>query len=154
MNTTKIRMLEFFSGIGGMRLSLEKALLFRGGVMLAWVARCLSFFKVEHWLLLLLLRLAWFVGWTRLRRLDTGIWWYYEVVGRGGFSKDAANHKSSIFYFNQVYQRNPPWVLKCIHKWDFGFWKQSNFKAFFRPSTLKTQLHCHPGTVQARKVCS
>ena len=48
---------------------LEKALLFRGGVMLARVARCHSVFKVEHWLLLLLLRLAWFVGRTRLRRL-------------------------------------------------------------------------------------
>ena len=41
---------------------LEKALLFRGGVMLTWVVRCHSVFKVEHWLLLLLLRLAWFVG--------------------------------------------------------------------------------------------
>ena len=48
---------------------LEKALLFRGGVMLARVTRCHSVFKVEHWLLLLLLRLAWFVSRTRLRRL-------------------------------------------------------------------------------------
>ena len=48
---------------------LEKALLLRGGVILARIARCNSVFKVEHWLLLLLLRLAWFVGRTRLRSL-------------------------------------------------------------------------------------
>ena len=50
---------------------LEKALLFYRGVILARIACCHSVFKVEHRLLLLLLRLARFVRRTRLRRLAT-----------------------------------------------------------------------------------